>query len=254
MVSRDQVERIAMNIKPVQTRKIYQEIIGSFVELIYNEELKIGDKLPSERELCERFQVSRPSVREALRVMQAVGLITIRAGGGAYLTEFNIEPFLNLVAPLFCRRPRFGLELLEIRELIELKAVELAVQNPSDELLTNLQEVLGMMETSFKEDDYALGVAADIKFHQAIVHHTENIMLIKASELVNTFMELSIKDARALVMKRAGGSAELFQGHVAIYDGIAKRSRDNALDAMKKHLELVRRVYSNYYRERNGSD
>jgi GntR family transcriptional repressor for pyruvate dehydrogenase complex len=242
-----------MNIKPVQTRKIYQEIIGSFVELIYNEELKIGDKLPSERELCERFQVSRPSVREALRVMQAVGLITIRAGGGAYLTEFNIEPFLNLFAPLFCRRPRFGLELLEIRELIEVKAVELAVKNSIEGLIDNLKKILEMMKLSIEKGDNALGVEADIQFHQAIIHHTENSMLIKASELVNTLMEISIKDARALVLKRAEGSMQLFLEHKAIYDGILQHSRDDAVEAMKKHLEMVRGVYTEYYQHMDGS-
>lgn len=242
-----------MNIKPVQTRKIYQEIIGSFVELIYNEELKIGDKIPSERELCERFQVSRPSVREALRVMQAVGLITIRAGGGAYLTEFNIEPFLNLFAPLFCRRPRFGLELLEIRELIEVKAVELAVQNSIEGLIDNLKKILEMMKLSIEKGDNALGVEADIQFHQVIIHHTENSMLIKASELVNTLMEISIKDARALVLKRAEGSMQLFLEHKAIYDGILQHSRDDAVKAMKKHLEMVRGVYMEYYQHMDGS-
>lgn len=242
-----------MNIKPVQTRKIYQEIIGSFVELVNNEELKIGDKLPSERELCERFQVSRPSVREALRVMQAVGFINIRAGGGAYLTEFNIEPFLNLFAPLFCRRPRFGLELLEIRELIEVKAVELAVKNSIEGLIGTLEGVLEKMEISIEKDDNALGVEADIQFHQAIIHHTGNSMLIKASELVNTLMEISIKDARALVLKRAGGSTQLLLEHKAIYNGILQQSRNDAVEAMKKHLEMVREVYTEYYQHMDES-
>ena len=242
-----------MNIKPVQTRKIYKEIIGSFVELIINEELKIGDKLPSERELCERFQVSRPSIREALRVMQVVGLITIRAGGGAYLTEFNIEPFLNLFAPLFCRRPRFGLELLEIRELIEVKAVELAVKDSIEGLIDNLEEALKMMELSIEKGDNALGVKSDIQFHQAIIHHTGNDMLIKASELVNTLMEISIKDARALVVKQAEGSMQLFLEHKAIYDGISQHSRDNAVEAMKKHLDMVRSVYNEYYQRMDES-
>jgi GntR family transcriptional repressor for pyruvate dehydrogenase complex len=240
-----------MKIQPIQTKKIYQEIIGSFVGLICNDELKIGDKLPSERELCDRFQVSRPSVREALRVMQTVGFVSVRAGGGAYITEFNIEPFLTLFAPLLCKRPQFGLELMELRELVEVKSVELAAQNPSKDFLEDLEMVLLRMEASIKENINEIGVDADIKFHQRIIHSTNNFVLVKASEFINTLMEISIKDARALVLERAENSNQLLDEHKKIYDGIFNRSPDEAAEAMKKHLRLVRIVYEKYYSEMN---
>ena len=238
-----------MNIQPIQTKKIYQEVIGSFVELICKAELKVGDKLPSEKELCEMFQVSRPCIREAMRVMQTVWFITIRAGGGAYITEFNIGPFLNLFAPLLCRWPQFGLELLEIRELIEVKASELAAEDPNKEFLEDLTFELSRMEASAKENNNAIGVEADIKFHQKIIHSTNNFVLIKASELINTLMEISIKDARTLVLNMAEDPLQLFEEHKSIYLGIAEKSPKKASKAMRNHLGMVKNVYQKYYKD-----
>ena len=238
-----------MDIKPITTRRIYQEIIGSFIRLIANEEINVGDKLPSERELCERFQVSRPSVREALRVMQTIGLIDIRAGGGAYMTEFNPGPFLDLFSPLFLKRKNFGLELLELRQILEVRAAELSAEHITKNKLDTLQAVLKNMEKSSIEEDFDLGVESDIKFHKTLFECTNNIVLIKGSEFVNSIMEISITDARKIVLERAETHAQLYKEHKAIFDGIVSKNQKKASEAMKEHLAMVRKVYTEYYKK-----
>jgi GntR family transcriptional regulator, transcriptional repressor for pyruvate dehydrogenase complex len=238
-----------MNIKPITTKRIYQEIIGSFVDFIANEEIKVGDKLPSERELSERFKVSRPSVREALRVMQTVGLIDIRAGGGAYMTDFNLGPFLDLFSPLFLKRKNFGLELLELRQILEVRAAELAAQNIKKKNIVVLEKILETMEKSATESDFEPGVESDIQFHKTIFDLTDNIILIRGLELVNSLMEISIKDARGLVLERAETPTQLYKEHLAIFKGILSQDQKKAADAMKKHLAVVRKVYTEYYKE-----
>lgn len=237
-----------MNIKPITTKRIYQEIIERFVEFICREEIKVGDKLPSERELSERFRVSRPSVREALRVMQTIGLVEIRAGGGVHMTDFNIGPFLDLFSPLFLKNKTFGLDLLELRQILEVRAAELAAQNVNPSNIGKLTEIITAMEKATRESNLEQGVATDISFHKQILELTNNIVLIKASELVNTLMEISIKDARALVLERAESPLQLFQDHKAIYDAISSKNQDLAAASMKSHLSVVRKVYNEYYR------
>jgi GntR family transcriptional regulator, transcriptional repressor for pyruvate dehydrogenase complex len=237
-----------MNIKPITTKRIYQEIIRSFVDFIANEEIQIGDKLPSERELAERFGVSRPSVREALRVMQTIGLVDIKAGGGAYLTEFNLGPFLDLLAPLFLKRKNFGLELLELRRVLEVRAAELAAEQIGTADLTVLERILADMENT-ADDDYDEGVRRDVAFHKTLFESTENIVLIKGSELVNTLMEISIADARKLVLEYAETPDQLYEEHRNIFDAIRAKDPRKAAEAMKTHLEMVRKAYAEYYRK-----
>lgn len=235
-----------MNIEPITTKRIYQEIIGKFVEFIANDEIQVGDKLPSERELCERFQVSRPSVREALRVMQTIGLVDIRAGGGAYLTEFNLGPFLDLLAPLFLKRKNFGLELLEVRQILEVRAAELAAEQSDTTAVRKLSSILRGMEDADSKD-YEEGVKWDVAFHKALFECTNNIVLIKGSELVNSLIEISITDARKLVLEHAETPDQLYEEHKTILAAIREQAPEKASEAMKRHLEMVRKTYEKYY-------
>ena len=135
-----------MEVKPIVTKRVYQEIIAQFVEMIRLDQIKTGEKLPAERILAEMFHVSRPSVREALRAMETIGLIEIRAGGGAYVTDLNLAPFINTFAPLFLKREGFELELLDLREILEEKSAALAADNCSEDCLVELENALKQMQ------------------------------------------------------------------------------------------------------------
>lgn len=113
-----------MKVKPIVKKRVYQEIISQFVEMLREDRIKVGERLPSERSLADMFQVSRPSVREALRVMETIGIIETRPGGGAFVTDLNLAPFINTFAPLITRREGFEMELLDLRELLEVKLLD----------------------------------------------------------------------------------------------------------------------------------
>ncbi|HBP64409.1 MAG TPA: GntR family transcriptional regulator, partial [Desulfosporosinus sp.] len=86
-----------MNLKPIRTKKIYEQIVEQIGILVADGKLKPGDRLPSERELVERFQVSRASIREAISALELMGLIEVRAGEGTYIRQVNIDA---VIAPL----------------------------------------------------------------------------------------------------------------------------------------------------------
>lgn len=231
-----------MEAKPVVTKRIYQEIIGQFVEMIRTGTLREGERLPPERSLAEMFQVSRPSVREALRVLETIGLVEIRAGGGAYLRELNLAPFLSMFAPLFTSREGFELELLELRELLESRAVGLAAGNCSEGDIRYLEEPITMMRNALELEDPRAGAKSDILFHTRIIEISGNYVLRKALEFVNSLLEISIEGGRSLVLEKVEDAAQLYDDHRRIFEAIKGNDVDLAKGLMAAHLDMVKEI------------
>jgi len=121
-----------MEVNPISMKRIYQSIIGQFIDLIKDGKLKVGDKLPPERTLAEMFNVSRASIREAFSAMEIIGLIEVRPGEGSFVTDLNIGPFISTISPLLVSSESMDADLLDFRKLIEMEAVRLAAMK-SDE-------------------------------------------------------------------------------------------------------------------------
>jgi GntR family transcriptional repressor for pyruvate dehydrogenase complex len=233
-----------VNIKPIAPKKIYQSIIEQFVNMLKEDEIKVGQKLPSERDLAERFRVSRPSVREALRAMEMIGLIEIRPGDGVFVTEINIAPFMNAISPLMMKRANFELELLELRRMFEVRAVELASRNINDNKVKLLAEPIEKMRKALKDVDPESGAEGDIEFHEAIFTITDNYVLEKAAECVVTILEISVKFARSLMLEHKENSRKLFQQHEKVFDAIRQGKPQVARKAMEEHLDFVVEFFS----------
>ena len=105
-----------MELKTVQTQKIYKNIVEQIVDLIHDGSLKKGDKLPPERSLADMMNVSRTSVREALKVMEIMGIIEIRPGEGSVVSDFNAEPFLSMIWPVILANKDMEKDLLELKK------------------------------------------------------------------------------------------------------------------------------------------
>ncbi|MFA6840662.1 MAG: FadR/GntR family transcriptional regulator [Sphaerochaetaceae bacterium] len=229
--------------KPVATRKIYQYILEQFVNLVSTGVLKPGDKIPSERELAEIFSVSRPSVREALRVLEIIGLIDIQPGGGAYLKEMELGPFLSVIAPLLFSHENFELELLELRELVEMRAAELLPQTLTEEMLVPMRAALSDMRKALEENDKEAGALADIAFHRALVLMSDSFILQKTLELIVSLFEHSVRGGRSVVLERHEDAEQLMKEHQAIYDALLSNDREKARGLLGSHLQMVRNLY-----------
>ncbi|HOV63979.1 MAG TPA: GntR family transcriptional regulator, partial [Spirochaetia bacterium] len=146
-----------MEIRPVSQNRVYQDIISQLVDFICRGELKPGDSLPSERKLSEQFQVSRASVREAIRVMEVIGLLRVQPGGGVFVTELDIHPFLRIIAPLLLRHEHYELELLDLRRILEVRGAQMAAEQITPERAAYISEPVLMMDpalaTSNPEND-----------------------------------------------------------------------------------------------------
>jgi GntR family transcriptional repressor for pyruvate dehydrogenase complex len=226
-------------LKPIRQQRIYQIIIAQIIDLIRQDKLRVGEKLPPERTLAEMFNVSRPSVREALRVMEVIGLIERKPGGGSHITDLNIAHFLNMISPIFLRHAGFEIELLEMRFLLEIRAVELASRHASMNYRGELDEHIARMQHAFDEDDLAGQSEADIAFHRTIFKLSDNYVLQKASEFVVSMLERSVTYARGIILEGGYGSERLLEQHVSIWEAIRSGDPVQARKAMEEHMNLV---------------
>ena len=239
--------------KPIAPRKIYQSILEQFVNMVCDGSLKTGEKIPSERELAESFQVSRPSVREALRVLEIIGLIDIQPGGGAYLKELSISPFISVIAPLLFSRDSFDLELLEFRELIEIRAMELIGERFTEADLHAIGNSLEEMGKALEGNDPEAGAVADIAFHRSLLLASKSYILQKVLEVVVSLFEHAIRGGRSLVLQEHEDARQLYEEHRGIYQALECRDFNSARNLVQAHLTMVRGLYAKTVTTRENS-
>ena len=229
-----------MKVVPINSKKIYQNIIEQFIGLINNGELKIGDKLPSERTLAEMFKVSRASIREAFSAMEIIGLIDVRPGEGSFITPINIGPFINTISPLLIQNDKMETDLLDFRKLIEVEAIKLLAEKSDKSKFSLLQKPLDLMIESIENDIKNNGAVADIIFHKTVFELTDNLILIKAAECTSYLIQKSIQFNRKKILRDTHNSLVLYNQHKAMYKAISEGDSNTAADIMSKHLDFVR--------------
>ncbi len=215
--------------------------------MIREGKLKTGERLPPERTLAEMFNVSRASVREAFSAMEIIGLIEVRQGEGSYITDLNIAPFINTIAPLFIKNDNLETDLLDFRKLLEIEAVSLAADKNDGSDILMLEKCLDEMRDAIIRNDMNLGAEADIKFHKTIFAVTNNVVLIKAAEFTAYILERSIKFNRSKILNNGDNSKVLYSQHGQIYDALKKRNRKLAGELMEHHLNFVKEMNANKY-------
>lgn len=226
-----------MEIVPINQKRIYQSIIEQFVGLIKSAKLQIGEKMPPERTLAELFHVSRASIREALRVLEIIGLIEVRPGEGSFVTELNIAPLINAISPLFIRDETMERDLLDFRKTLELNAVELAAIR--GESTTDLLKALENMKNAIEREDLNAGVDADILFHKNIFLLSQNYILQKALDCIATILESSVRFNRWKILAHNHNVNELYHQHLGIYEAIKLHRPELAKNRMEQHLNFV---------------
>ena len=228
-----------MEIKSIQTKKIYKNIVEQIVYLIREGSLKCGDKLPPERTLAEMLNVSRASLREALSVMEIMGIVDIRPGEGSFVSDFNVQPFLSLVLPLLLKEGSTEDDLIEFRMLLEIAGIQLVIKNADSNIdqLNELKEILNEMEQ--KIDDADAGARLDVKFHSILFSMSNNKVLIKVLEYIGFILERSVKFNRSVILQKHDKARDILNCHMNIYDAILKRDMALAQQAVEKHFGLV---------------
>ena len=128
------------NFKPIKQPRISEEVFNQLKEAILSNDFRAGDRLPSERDLAEQFQVSRVAIREAIRALENNGFVSIRQGaaGGAFVTDLTFEQLASACLDLFLANKISIHELHQVRMLIEPEVARLATLNANPEFAKRL--------------------------------------------------------------------------------------------------------------------
>jgi DNA-binding FadR family transcriptional regulator len=216
-----------------EPRRLYEQIARKLAKAIADGKYAVGDRLPSERELAQNFEVSRPTVREAIIALELDGLVEVRLGSGVYVTSKHppggregskdIGPF----------------ELLEARHAIEGEAAALAAQRIDDEQLGQLIALLGEMRDDNRQNEIIMSEEADRRFHELIATATQNSGIIAAVQMLWDARARSPQSHLADDKSRARGNKPSIDEHNAILRALKRRDPEAARSAMHEHISRV---------------
>lgn len=233
-----------MNLKPIRTKKIYEQIVDQIGVLVADGMLKPGDRLPSERELVERFQVSRASIREAISALELMGLIEVRAGEGTYIRQVNIDAVIAPLAWMLFIEKDTDIELYEVRKILEVEAAGIAAVRANEDEIRDLYEALELMRIDLNID--RLGEDADHHFHYAIARATHNKILIRLMNTISDTMRKTLKTSRSKLYENKCTPERLYQEHLSIYNAIKDHNMKAAEQLMLDHLVGVETQLAKY--------
>jgi len=217
------------------SRHLPDEIAAAINGQVQRGELQPGDRLPSERELCERFGVSRSVVREALSQLKSDGIIEARRGSGAYVLERDQRQSFRMQDVAIDERDSLEL-VMELIVTVEVAATRLAAMRRSADDLKMIRRALIGMEYEIAND--RLGDEQDFAFHQAIVEATHNPHFVALSSHLEQGARRVIRQARTNTKVRHVEMIEAVQEeHQAIFDAIKAGDPDAAALAAETHLK-----------------
>lgn len=220
-----------MSIK-ADNQKLYQNIIVALQADIAAGRFREGDRLPPERLLVERFQVSRLTIREAMIGMEILGQVEARRGSGVYVT---VPPAGGIAAG---ELDIGAFELTAARRLVEGETAALAATTASAEDIAELEQVLTRMIAE-NAGDTVQDEAADREFHLGIARATQNDALVLVVQTLWDVREHSPLSMEILRRSRSAGVKPRIDDHRAILDAIAAHDPDAARQAMRDHLGRV---------------
>lgn len=208
-------------------------IVGKILSFIYQRRYEPNERLPSERDLAERFGTSRAAVREALAALETMRVLERRPNSGIFLRnadESSIEALVLHAASGLPFRPEESANVFEVRRILEVQAVKLACGNRSSQDIENMHNIL--KETKKRLDQNKTIEKEDEKFHMAIVAATKNGVLVR---IVKSFYELS-KVRRHIYFSDHERSKRAYEDHAGILEAIEARRTTDAGKRMTQHL------------------
>jgi GntR family transcriptional repressor for pyruvate dehydrogenase complex len=225
---------------PIQSSKVFEQIVEQIEKRILSGELQSGDRLPTERELSEQFHVSRTAVREAMKTLAQRGLVDMRPGRGTIVIDGTSQAMRHSMG-LMMKVGQAGSSesLVEIREIIEPEIAALAAVRATDEQITAMREAVKIMDIYIHETNAY--IKADNDFHRALAAGTQNILILS---LVDSIVDL-LSEQRKLIFSTNGAPERGQIHHKRILDSVIRHDVEAAREAMRAHLQQVREDVKN---------
>ncbi len=221
-----------MAFKNINNSSTTEIVIDQIKNEIINDELKPGEKLPSERKLAEILGVSRTAIREAIQALSFSGYLDVKQGKGAYVTE-NAKKY-DEVSKLLSNISDYSLaSLMEVREMLEGEFVRLATLRATDEEIEQISKAY----ISMKEADDIRGfVREDLKFHLSIAKATHNPLM---NTLMKVFGQMLHKETNEIVEQSIKTRNHTLKVTEKLVEAIKNRDEAKAREFMADHIRII---------------
>jgi GntR family transcriptional repressor for pyruvate dehydrogenase complex len=233
-------------LEPVRKSRIYEEVAAQIQRLIVDGRLRPGDHLPPERELAERFGVSRTSVRDAIRVLELMGLLDPRQGEGTVVRDLSPDSLVGPLASLLARNRPLLADLLDVRKMIEPPLAARAAVRASAADRAALEQIFAHQEDKVRRGQVA--IEEDSEFHYTIATAANNRVVLR---VLDVLMDL-LRESRERSLQVAGRLQRSLEGHRRILHAIRRRDATAAEAAMRQHLEEIEEILLRPQEQRVG--
>jgi GntR family transcriptional repressor for pyruvate dehydrogenase complex len=220
-------------IQPIRKTRVAEEIADRIRMLILDGTLPPGQPLPAERQLAERFGVSRGSVRDAFRTLETIGLLVTRHGQGTFPQELDVDRLVAPLASILSYRHDLQDELLDVRRMFEPAVARVAATRATDEDLADLQRILDAQRRKLKTGRSA--IVEDTAFHAILARATRNRVIVNIMATLNDLLV----ESRKMTLKQKGRPERSILGHEAVVAALRRRDGDLASNAMREHIDQI---------------
>ena len=226
--------------RPIGQRlRLSDRVVEVLTADINNGEIQPRERLPSEAELADSFEVSRSVIREAISRMKADGLVVSKQGLGVFVTAADDASRPFRIEDHDAQNPAVVREIFELRVGVEAEAAALAAQRRTKSDLRSFKDIFKSLEAG--TSDLELGVTADLEFHLAISKMSKNAQIAKFTSYLEKVLRESISVARHNSARTLGYAEVVLDEHRAIYEAICEGDPEAARRSLRAHLESAQR-------------
>ncbi len=227
--------------KPVHADRISQVVIDQIKAAIFQKRLNVGDKLPSERQLMNQFQTSRVTIREALRTLEAYGILEVKRGGqgGAFIRDLNIHFANNFLQDMFSMGNIQVSHLTEARMTIEPFCAKVAAERAEKEnTAAQLKQNIHDTKESMKKKNFREARLLNLDFHRIIAQASANPVIFF---IIHSIMDIMEKNISSIFLSPKPIESALFS-HEEIYKAINHQDPEKAYNLMLQHIQEIQRA------------
>ncbi len=229
-------ESMQEKINAQDSQRTYVRVIDYIKQEIRVGRLVIGSRLPPERALAEHLNVSRNSVREALRILEIMGIITSTQGAGHFIAGNFESSLVETMSIMFLLNQLSFQQISQLRYALEKQAYILATQNISDSELQELQSIISRLDMGVSEEE---NVLLDKRLHYTIARASDNILIVEILNALSDVMDRFIADLRMDIMSEENRREKLFAAHRRMVECMVNKDIAGGYAAVDEHFSLV---------------
>lgn len=230
-------DEIKIQLQPVQTKRASEEIYEQIRQLILDGSISPGERLPSERNMMEMMHRSRPTIREAMRMLERDGYIKIYSGSsGAVVQELGVDNAVQSLETIMHFQHLTMENVLEFRRMTESVAAELAARRRTEEDLQKLKDILENTEQALGNADKF--IVCDLQFHLAVADASKNAMYTIMLQVCRGMIGESLTEVliRGSEKEQARRYRNILAAHRSVYQSVLEKDPLQASQNMRQHL------------------